>query len=126
MCISDWRLGRQIRTQITAFSLTTAQVQQLAANPQRVGVTFGLTVPTTGALAAAVVRIGGIEHRSLSTENPSYHITLATHGELPTLACAVVSKAGTMTGSIIEYFLPEEVIQAGLDEFKRAFPNLFR
>lgn len=124
MCVGDWRLGRQIRVKVTAVSQTTGTQADFPQDRQRVGITIGMTVAQTSALVSARVAVDDIPLCVLTHESPLRHFTLAEHGELPTRKISFQSFAGTMIGAVIEYFLPEEVIAAGFDEFKRSIPSL--
>lgn len=127
MCVSDWRLGSLVRSVIRTFSVTSAQTFTIAANQERVGLTIAAFA--SSAIGSPLISIDGLSGLIIggSTYTFPLHITMQTHGDLPTHAFSGTgSNAVTpATGVIIEYFLPRSVIGAMLEEFKRQYPGVF-
>ena len=105
----------------TAISLALGATLTIPANKNRVGITFlqsavaattFMTVDVNGIISFIVV--GGT--------GPIRHFTLVKHGDLPMARFLLTGgSAVTFTGLTIEYFLPEDYLTAGLDEFKRRY-----
>jgi hypothetical protein len=120
MCVSDWRLGRQIKTQHTAYSLAAAGTLTVPKNYQRVGIAIGTNNPQALITSRLAISVAGVSHTSLFSSQTRLLFTLQTDGELPTLEWVLTAVGVTFTGSIIEYILPEEILAAGLNEFRRS------
>lgn len=120
MCLGDWRIGGLITTQITPFSLTTGNVQ-IAANPNRIGIAFRMSQWTTPGVSQ--VNCDGAAWANLAGSGYAndIFITLEQHGNLVRRRFAVTNAGGALSGSITEYFLPMEVIAAGIEEFRRQY-----
>lgn len=119
MCISDWRLGRLIRSVSTPFSTAAGTGLVYGRNPQRVGVTILMTTPDPGSGGAFTIAFDGGGAGALPAENAPHSFTLQSHGDLPTRAFVLAAGSAAGAGIVIEHFMPESYLQAGLDEFKR-------
>ena len=140
MCVGDWRLGRLIKPVITRFNTLGSVNIAYPPNPCRVGITLaqglgaaflsGLS-ESGGPLPAAVSISGELDDayafKVLIDSNDGiiitslalpWHITLATHGALPTRRFSIASVLQDVNGLVIEYFLPEDVLSAALESFK--------
>lgn len=124
MCFMDWRIGRLIRSKTTTIATNGSGVFTLAANASRVGLTvwcsangFGCQILSDGIATGPV--LGG----SQSSVLPN-HITLATHGDLPTRQLNIVSQQGAAdTVVFTEYFAPEAVLALGLEQIREQYPK---
>lgn len=119
MCISDWRLGRQIRCEVTVFASGALTSKVFQPNMQRAAISCSQTnvVSTSGAGMSLTFLNGAVFASGLSS--PIIMVSLMTHGDMPTrgFTAAIL---GTLNGAtVVEYFLPEEVLAAGLAEFRR-------
>jgi len=123
--VQDWRFGSLIRTQPTAISLGAGGTITIARNAQRVGLT--ITQGVIGATATLSIVIDGIGSMLFggSFVSPQLHVTLATHGDLPTRQFVGTAGAAGFTGLLLEYIAPQEYITAAIEEFKRSYPKLF-
>lgn len=119
MCFQDWRIGRLIRTKSTALSITSATPATIAANPQRVAITFS-GVATAGTLLVApfdTPQSAGAAVIALGFE--PWHVTLQNNGDLPTKQFTVSHTGiGTVIGGYIEYLAPEWLIAADPEKIK--------
>lgn len=121
MCFCDWRIGRLIRAESTAFNLVGLTDVDFPANKQRVGLTIGLAHSSTSQGVDLTISFDGIVHCMLWRNFLVYHITLATHGDLPTRPFNLLATGATLPGSVIEYFAPESVLTAGIEEWERTY-----
>ena len=119
MCIGDWRLGRLIRSKITTANLTTGMSISIPADHNRVGVIAGIGNQQSLLSTYARLSVDGTVIFFLGNGIPAATFTLATHGELPTRAFSIVSIGATTIASFVEFFMPEEYLAAGLEEYKR-------
>lgn len=128
MCFGDWRAGRLIRS-VTHALLTQASPDLiLPANPQRVGV----TICCTDVLGTFIGYISAIEDDTANVlfispaSSSPFHITLATHGDLPTrrLVLALTGGASTL-GSVIEYMATEEMLAVAIEQFNTEYGRRF-
>jgi hypothetical protein len=115
MCINDWRAGRLVRHTITTGDLSVAAIT-IPANQQRVGLFFS---PTTTLTAAGIVGIAvdGIATFIISGFAPLLHLSLDRHGDLPTRKFTVSSIASVSGFAVVEFFMPESYLAAGLEQF---------
>lgn len=124
MCFNDWRVGRLIRSVFRPSVNGNGSSIVMAPNKQRVGLTISI-VDLVGALnvvATVVESVSGFMVLFLDDATPVTHITLATHGDLPTKGLTVSILGGTIPElSIIEYIAPEEYLAAGLEEFESEY-----
>jgi hypothetical protein len=125
MCINDWRIGRFIRTVITTKILAVGTSFTFNANRQRVGFTVGadLNIVVTAA-EIGLLSIDGNQFCEFDESTGPLHFSILTHGDLPTKKFTVRAVGTGVTFGIIEYFLSEEILQAGYDEFRRSLPNM--
>lgn len=122
MCVSDWRIGRLIRTQATAFDSTVPTGLTYNPNRQRVGI---LIVPTPSAFAVTQVVIATFLNGTKIVFDATAQaklLSMQEFGELTTFGFTLTVVGTITTGVVTEFFLPEEIIQAGLDEFRRSYP----
>lgn len=112
MCMGDWRLGRLIRSVGRNLIVAGTGPTLVAANQQRVGITF-CAFPNAGNTLTINVRKAGALVASLSdlgSINMLQHFTLMSHADLPTYEfTAVLAVAGNV--DIIEYILTEEALR---------------
>lgn len=143
MCIGDWRLGRLIKTIITPFDTTAGLNCIILPSRQRVGLTImggsGVELALTfseggGPLPAAVAGLGnldenfpigllidGVDGAYLTAFSGYFHITMATHGELPTKRFVLNTEIQPARGLHIQYTMPEEYLAAALESFKQEY-----
>lgn len=122
MCIGDWRLGRLVRIKSVTFDPTGPR-PTFTANKQRVGIMFTGEV-STPLTQFVVLQLGS---SNFLTFDPSscgpVLFTLEKHGELPTLEWTVNGNSTVDTVSVTEFFLPENVLSAGIEEFYSKYPK---
>lgn len=120
MCISDWRIGLLLRSVITPIAITSAATIVVPANRQRVGFFLNFNAAASGGglsadLLCETMPIG----RYTAFQVPLLY-TLETHGDLCTRQLTISSNvAGISNGGYIEWFLPENVTSAYIEEFRR-------
>jgi len=120
MCISDWRLGGLITSQMTPFNLTTGNVQ-IAANPNRIGLDITCSQWTTPAVSQLNCESTTFRNIAGSGYVNDIELRLERHGNMVRRRFTVTNAGGSLTGMIVEYFLPVEIIAAGIDEFMREY-----
>lgn len=121
MCFGDWRAGRLIRCKFSQVDTSVVATTVFTANMQRVGITFWPSVANASLTAGILIIIDGIAQCVLFTNGPPIHLTLATHGDLPTHAFTLQRQAVNALCAVIEYIAPETMIQAAIDEFSREY-----
>jgi hypothetical protein len=121
MCISDWRLGRLIRSQTTSAALTVGQTLILPPNAQRVGVILSNSIGTLGSANSATVAIGGVNCFLICGALPPLSLTLKDYGDLITKQ--IVLTCGTTAATIFatELFLPESVLSEAIETDMRKY-----
>ncbi|KKN24600.1 hypothetical protein LCGC14_0893230 [marine sediment metagenome] len=115
MCINDWRAGRLIRTQTRQVDISGGAAT-VTANPNRVGLIIGWGRAASTIQGASIAVDGNIVGGVNGVAN-QYFVTLADHGDLPTKEHIITNVNGSTTIGIVEMFMPEEYLAAGLNEF---------
>lgn len=119
MCVNDWRIGTQVRAVVHSV-VTNGGAATLQAHRQRVGVLLSIQqqqlAPASDEIA---VQVDGVTALTIPDGNCPYLISILTHGDLPTRKLFITNDRDVADIYITEFFLPEEVIAAGYDEFKR-------
>lgn len=119
MCIGDWRLGAVIRS-VVSEKLTLATTSTIIlANNTRVGITIGLAIPGATTASYGTVKPEGLQLVLLNSSHPFVHFTLATHGDLSFRSFTLTAANINCQFGIVEYFMPEEYLRVGIEEFKR-------
>ena len=120
MCVGDWRIGRLIRSNINYLAAAASATVSVPASMQRVGIEFANGTFASNDLAAVHISTGGSILYYMSNGVGRIRLTMKDDGDMPTRAWTITN-GSTSSGNIaiVEYFLPEEVIQAGIEEFKR-------
>ena len=126
MCVGDWRLGRLIRSQTFDWDTNVLSPQPIAANPNRVGLSVSGHTLSSTVTAGHRLRSEGKVIRYLLATTSFYHLSLWEHGDIVTKAFDIAVSTTVAVGTWTEYWLPEEVLQAGIEEFKRTYPGLIR
>jgi len=121
MCINDWRLGRLIRSSAQAFSTVTGAGITLKPNKQRVGILFSTTEEPVSGLAGWVLTFDNGAILAGLYPSAFVNINILTHGDLPTHGVTVRKSESEIIGAFTEFFLPETVLTAGLEEFMRQY-----
>jgi len=119
MCIGDWRLGRLVRSVGRTVIPSDGDTDRFGPSRQRVGLTFEVHLPTPVVNSACLITFTNGQRLLVGAGTNSLHVTIATHGDLPTYGFTVDLLTTGVTCTVIEYFAPEEYLQAGLDEFRR-------
>lgn len=126
MCVGDWRFGRLIRSQQTAFDTAAGTGLVYPANNNRVGIFIAAQNPAASVVASVVVTVDGKFFCLMTAGSNIGLFTLETVGDLVTKRWVISQATVAATGGTTEWFLPEEVLQAGIEEFKRDYPGLIR
>lgn len=122
MCISDWRLGRLIRKQITPFGLAAAGTASVGASRQRVGLMICAFGSAAGANTGGQITTSGTVVGLVGNATPIIQFTLDQNGDFCQEPFTVTATAATtLTGCFVEMFLPEDVITAGIEQFYSEF-----
>lgn len=113
------RLGRLCRTKTTIGNIDTPIVDTLlvARNYQRVALRILDSHFFTNILIG--VEIGGTIYtlKRTSDDDKSLFVSFLSHGEMPTFAYYVRPNGVESNFTATEWFLPEYVIQAGIEQF---------
>lgn len=121
MCISDWRLGRLIRSEVVAIDTSVNATPSIAANPDRVMLLWSLA-NTTSLTAGLVVSMDGQPLFVLNSSQPLLWLRLSDHGRICQHSYSSVKVgAANVTGSIISFTLPESVIQDEIERFTSGY-----
>lgn len=125
MCFMDWRIGRLIRSNVIFANDGGNSAITLSPNQCRVGITFVNTADYILATPNEVViqdSNGNVIH-VISQYQPPWHITIATHGDLPTMGFISSNDVGAQANCVIEYIAPEWLLQLGIEQLKRESPS---
>ena len=119
MCINDWRLGRYMRTSFRVLSSIDVAPLVVPSSRQRCGILFNIqTIAELGG-AAMTIQVDGVTllHQTLFQE--SRILTLDKDGDIPTreFTC-IVNSAVAINIGVTEFFLPEEYLEAGYNQWK--------
>lgn len=120
MCLGDWRLGRLIRSYTHVHTLATTESTSIGANPQRVGLIFGAFIPPSILGANLRISVDGIGMTALTNGTTTVKFTLANDGDLSTRSWTVLCNGATTAIGITELTMPEQYINAGIQEFMRS------
>lgn len=119
MCIEDWRLGRLIRSQISAAALTVGQTLSIAPSMQRVGVILSTTAIGIAAGTSETITIDGKIWGLLYTGGNPLIFLLKDHGDLVTKSFVITCGANAANVAITELFLPESVLKERPEELQQ-------
>lgn len=120
----DWRIGRLIRSVPQTITVPANSEIDIAANTSRVGITF---CPVS-ALTDIFMTVDPVDPSlglgyDLGQVQP-YHLTLATHGDLPTRKFRLFNTtAGDIAVVFIEYIAPESLLTLALELLRREYPG---
>lgn len=117
MCISDWRIARLVSVQSTAFDTAAATGLSYGANKQRVAIGFYVTSTITVAGNTPIIALDGSNLFKMNIAQQFIEFNFLEHGSLPQRAWSVVAGGAASTGRVIEYFLPEDVLAAAIQQF---------
>lgn len=119
MCISDYRLGLQIRTQLTSYSIGIGATQVIQPNPNRVGIMFATSTNLSVASTYAFITSGGVAVGRLWASIGLLKFLLTEVGDLCRKEFTVTAIGAAHVIGVVELFLPDDVIAAALSEFSR-------
>lgn len=123
MCVGDWRLGRFIRCVGTPFDISTGAGVTLAANPHRVGICAGLSVPSSSTVTQSVWTFTNgilVPHQ---TNNAFKMLTMVEFGDLVTRGVTISNGLNQGSGAWGEFFLPEAILGEALENLQREYPK---
>ena len=117
--VNDFALGRMVRAVGRRLLPVLNNPVTVAANRHRIRI--DLTNLTASFSSAIVVQVDGISSFILPRgENSDVSFTLSDHGDLPTKSFVISTTSATaLPVGVVEHFLPESYLAAGLEEFKR-------
>lgn len=120
MCISDYRIGRLIRSVPKDIAMTPGQVLTIVANPQRVGLDIFVATDTPTGFSVFIVAVEDciIDPPAVVPTRYSYRMT--KDGDLPTRRFTVNN--GDAAGhhvTVIEYIIPEAALTDAIQNYER-------
>lgn len=118
MCVGDYRLGRLIKTVHSQPLLTAGLFTVIPANEQRVGLWIGNSVSGTTLVYYDSPTLGDAALQQVLAGSDPYYVTLAEHGNLPTIRHSMTISGAAFVVAVVEFFLPEDVIQGFLEDGK--------
>lgn len=121
MCIGDWRLGRILTSVPRIVSIANGGTFTLPPSEQRVGVMF---IPDSAVLQGSAQNIlsNGVIVGTMGLVPIAVIFTLKDNGDLPTRQFEIVNAvAGAVTWGVTEWFLPEDVLQSGLESWQSEY-----
>lgn len=124
MCFMDWRIGRLIRSQFTRLLPDVNLIYSLPANLSRVGLMYrgSVSLNTVGMSDSYINAQAGSFLNDIN--GAGVHITLATHGDLPTRALFFNCSPADASGIVfIEFIAPESLLTLGLEQVMGQYPN---
>jgi len=110
MCVSDWRVARLIRCRLIAAITPPETAYILPSNRQRVGVSFAITPVAGNALIQVRNSDAFVSMNEIVAPFQFLHFTVKSHGELPTLRWNLTTDGIVTVVTIVEYYLPEDVL----------------
>lgn len=131
MCLGDWRLGRFVRSELHTFTApasSTILVAQFAR--QRVAITIGCGQLQDNAdpitlFYTPLNRVGSnVEIFNFSVQTSFVSWNIRDHGDFPQGRFHAGTQVSPQTVTIIESYLPEAVLSAGLESLYREMPEL--
>jgi hypothetical protein len=123
MCMGDWRLGRLIRHQITAWDTAAGTGLIIMPSLQRVGLSISLSTFATAVTNSVTISIDGIVSGQMSQAVPFRHIDMLHFGDLPTRKFSVAGLSGNAAGVWIEYFAPEPALAIPLESILKGYES---
>jgi hypothetical protein len=118
MCVGDWRLGRTIRTKLTNASLAPNGTLVINPSMQRVGIDLCMLTEETLVSQYLKITVDATDYAVLWNVANRLHLDFTKDGDLPTHQFTLTAVVTTVVVCVCEYFLPEDVIAAGLQEFQ--------
>jgi hypothetical protein len=116
----DWRIGRLIRRKSTNSPDIDSTPIELPPNQQRVAFLAVLESLSPIGDISALITIDNASVIALTQQHPQALISMTTHGDLPMGRISTVVVGGTAAVTITEFFMPEEYLAAGIEEFMRS------
>lgn len=128
MCINDIRLSRWITNKRHTPNVLATASFDLPRNPQRIGLSITCFNMPLGSATLPRLSWDGVLYTNISDEIYSRDFTILTIGNLIKTAFSATNPHGTSAVDfwITEYFLPEKVLQAYIQQFEREFDLLPR
>jgi len=120
MCISDYRLGRQIRSQLDQYVVVTGTPQVIPRSPDRVGIRFATATQLIVITSTCIITVDGVTVAKLFSSETMVDLWLTEHGDLVTKEFTITVSGTSHTVGVTQFILPESVIAAALSEFSRS------
>lgn len=128
MCMTDWRIGRLVRSVTTQFSLPQLTQANVVQNMQRIGWDLSPNSPMTfqvdslgPSIGLARVVVNGKNTFLITQTSLEISVRLTTHGDLPTKPFVISNFDADNAFNLTEYFMPEEYLEAGLNSFNSEY-----
>jgi hypothetical protein len=127
MCFQDWRIGRLIRSKY--YTDADGVGILLPPNQCRVGITFCMAEYGSDPLTDdnfLNIYIDNTTPQNFVLVDTVLHMTIATHGDLPTHGWFAQDQSEAGGASIVEYTVPESMLTLGLELLQREYPGFPR
>lgn len=120
MCVSDWRLGRLIRSAGRTVNIPMGGTVDIAADSQRVAIIIAATLTDITAGQISISANGVVFCYTLPFSQPAV-ISLVHYGDLPTKKLTLASSNGGADelAHVTEFWLSEAILHESLDQLKR-------
>jgi len=120
MCISDYRLGEQIRSQLDAFSVAVGTPVVIPPDPNRTGIIINTSAVISVITSFVIVTVAGVCVGKLWSSAPTIAYLLKEHGDLCQREFTLTATTSTAVCGVVRLTLPQDVIAAALSEFSRS------
>jgi len=121
MCISDWRIGRLIRSETKIHTPGIGATGTTPANQNRIGILFASLYNNVTVTQWPLLLLDGVQIDIL-TQNERWRLyTIAKHGNLPMRSWGITTNIAANSVAVTEFFLPESYLAAGIEEFMRQY-----
>lgn len=125
MCISDYRIGRLITTNVQQWDNNAGTGLTLSANRQRVGLLVTTAIIMTGTQGYLITFGGGTRMTQYGVMNPPL-LLIGQVGQLVQQSVTISLLVGNIQGSYTEFILPENVLADEIQRFESELARLNR
>lgn len=117
----DWRLGSVVRAVVSKPFIGTGTRVTFPSNQSRVGLTVCPNADGAIIVEWPEFSASGDDGWFIANSSPALHITMPTHGELPTKSFTVYSVDSDQNVQVVEYLMPIEYLNQAIEAFRREY-----